>query len=195
MLNPKAMVRFMNTQGARYPLVWGTVAVCCLVFALLQFTGLRGIDGLFMPASGQSLSAKPWSLITPVFVHYTVFHIVTNLYLWWLLARQIETFSTLELANVALLCGVLGNLCQWLMVSPYFGGLSGVVYGVLGYVWVTVRRGVRPFRVDPVLAIIMVALIPLAATGKLGKYATYAHLGGLLVGALLGFFARPRRQD
>ena len=78
------------------------------------------------------------------------------------------------------------NGLQWWVSGPYFGGLSGVVYALLSYLWILGRYGGhRRYRVDPVLGIILLAMLPLAGTGIFGEFANSAHIGGLVSGAAL----------
>lgn len=180
----------MLQQFERYPLIWGVIGIACLVFSRISVAGLGAVEPLFMPGALDAVLLQPWTILSPVLVHYTVLHVVTNLYVWWLLARQIEAASRMELGVVAVLTAAVGNIAQWALVDPYFGGLSGVVYGLLGYLWITQRRGVRPYQVDPVLAVLLLLVLPVGASGMMGKFATYAHLGGLAAGLVAGVLVR-----
>ena len=79
-----------------------------------------------------------------------------------------------------------GNFCQWWMEGPNFGGLSGVVYGLMAYLWLMNRYGARVnYRVDNILAVLMLGLIPLSFVEFELQLARYAHLGGLACGVLM----------
>ncbi|WP_419831593.1 rhomboid family intramembrane serine protease [Endozoicomonas atrinae] len=76
-------------------------------------------------------------------------------------------------------------------VGPNFGGLSGVVYAVLGYVWVYGKvRPSYPFQLSPAIMYMMVAWMLIGFSGLLdevvGPMANPAHLAGLVCGILLG---------
>jgi GlpG protein len=130
-----------------------------------------------------------WRLVTPIFVHYGLLHIFFNM--WWLmdLGSVIEhRIGTARFVLLVLVTAVFSNAAQyWVTGSPFFGGMSGVLYALFGYLWV---RG----RFDPVMglairqstAVVLMLWLVLGFTGSLGNVANIAHLGGLLSGALLG---------
>jgi len=172
------------------PLVWLVILMSCIPYIILNNHNLPAIAPWFMPATlGELIQPfSIWRLWTPTFVHYTLPHLLTNLYLWWLFASKIESESRTELIIVLIISAACANLCQWWLVGPKFGGLSGVVYALMGYLWVLHRYGGKNnYHFDPVIAILMLGIIPLSATGLLGKLANYAHLGGLMCGIVLAF--------
>lgn len=174
----------MQRQFAQFPLVWAVIGCCFLVFGLRLLFGVANLEFLFMPGSGSQLGTQPWRIVTPILIHYTLLHLLINLYLWWLMARQIESTSVMELLSVLVLGAVVGNFVEWYVLGPHFGGLSGVVYAVCGYLMVARWRKARDYELDPVLAGLLVLMLPVAASGALGKFAIYAHIAGLAVGAL-----------
>lgn len=167
---------------------WFIIIVSCIPYLVLRNNGLAAIAGWFMPVTLPELFQpfSLWKVWTPTFVHYTVLHLVTNLYLWWLFASKIEAVSRTQLVVVFFISAVVGNLSQWWVVGEKFGGLSGVVYALLGYLWVLKQyTGNKQYDFDTILGWLLIFAIPVAATGVLGKFANYAHLGGLLCGVLL----------
>lgn len=138
------------------------------------------------------LGGQVWRLVTPIFIHFGLMHLVFNLLWIWDLGKLIEfrkgpTFYI----GFVLVVGAVSNLAQYLLNgSPYFGGMSGVVYGLFGYIWM---RG----RADPGFAsglnkttvIMMLAWFVLCWTGLLGPIANWAHTMGLLAGAAWGLIA------
>lgn len=117
-------------------------------------------------------------------MHYTPLHLGSNLCFWWYLGAQVERHGRLRLALLLMITAGISNACQWFVAGPDFGGLSGVVYALLGYTWMWQRRASR-YQVDSFIAIALLALIPITATGAFGKYANIAHLSGLIAGALI----------
>lgn len=177
----------LNTLN-RYPLLLLVGVLSCLAYLALLMGGLGAISDLFLPRRAAAFWNSPWQLWTPTFVHYTALHLVTNLLCWGYLAAQIERHSRALLLTLLLLAGGIANLCQWLISGPDFGGLSAVVYAALGYLWLTLRLApTAPYRLDRILALALLVLIPVTATGAFGKYAIIAHVTGLVCGAAIAF--------
>jgi GlpG protein len=171
-----------------YYIVWFILGLSCIPYFILQQHGLKAISQWFVPANAHELFSPfaPWRLWTPTFVHYTLLHLVTNLYLWWLFASLVEKESRLELIIIVVFSAAGANLLQWWAEGPDFGGLSGVVYALMAYLYLMARfSGKTRYKIDPNLCLLMLALIPLAATGVIDNVANFAHIGGLLCGALL----------
>ena len=162
-----------------------------IIFALLSFPDL---------SSSQGMGFQVWKLLTPVFLHFSVPHLIFNSMWWWVYGGQIEkNQSSMQLILLTVCIGVISNTAQYYTSGPNFGGLSGVVYGVLAYCWVWGK--IRPqdsFFLPNSLFNFMIIWLLIGYTGALdslmGKMANSAHLGGLLSGLLLGFiFASKKR--
>lgn len=91
-------------------------------------------------------AGQVWRLVTPIFLHYGVMHIVFNLLWFFDLGGQVETRrGTWYLFLLILALAILSNIGQAIEVGLMggegirFGGMSGVVYGLIGYVFVKTR--------------------------------------------------------
>jgi len=153
------------------------------------------------PLLGQTfwhvLHGQVWRLITPIFLHLDFFHILFNM--WWLydLGTVIETrIGTARFATLVLLSAIVSNVAQYYYLpSPSFGGMSGVLYALFGYVWVRAKLD-RTFGLvlPPSTAVILMVWLLLGFTGVFGNVANGTHLAGLIsgcaIGALAALFAR-----
>jgi GlpG protein len=155
-------------------------------------------EGPFLTARrdfGALLTWQVWRWFTPVFVHMGVLHILFNL--WWL--KDLGTVLENHLGRwhfLALVLFIAGpsNAAQYLVVDPLFGGMSGVIYGLLAYLWV--RSRLDPFSglfIHPTTITIMGIWYFLCLFGVIPHVANTAHTGGLIVGALAGWTAARRR--
>jgi GlpG protein len=136
-----------------------------------------------------------WRLITPIFIHFQVLHILFNML--WLrdLGSMIEgRQSSTYLLLLVLVIAAGSNLAQFYFGhNPFFGGMSGVVYGLLGYIWI--RGKFDPASglfLHPSTVTMMLIWLVLCFTNILGPIANYAHLGGLLMGGVWGYLSSLR---
>ncbi|MFZ3183565.1 MAG: rhomboid family intramembrane serine protease [Pseudomonas sp.] len=160
---------------------------------------------LFTPLSDSLAAGQWWRLVTPMLVHFGVLHLAMNAMWYWELGRRIEQQQgPWCLLLLTLLYGLVSNLAQYWFGGPsLFGGLSGVLYGLLGYCWIYQRLApTSAYRLPPGVLVMMLVWLLLCLSGLItalgfGSIANAAHVGGLLVGCLTGLFggalARLRR--
>lgn len=134
-------------------------------------------------------SGQLWRLITPVFIHFGVLHILFNM--MWLrdLGGMIEhirgpRFLILFLVVIA----ALSNAAQYYASGPAFGGMSGVVYGLLGFVWMQSRFNPGSgFELHSFTVQMMLFWFVLCLSGFIGNIANTTHAVGLAIGVLWGY--------
>jgi len=95
-------------------------------------------------------------------------------------------------SNLFLVSGIISNLLQYCVSGPQFGGMSGVLYAMLGFIWVHKMINTDfEFSLPRYDIIMMIGWFFLCLTGWLGPIANTAHGAGLVVGILtatsLGF--------
>lgn len=135
-----------------------------------------------------------WRLFTPMFIHFDFLHILFNM--MWLrdLGSMIEYRSgSAKLLLIVLVISGLSNVAQFVWNGPQFGGMSGVVYGLLGYIWI--RSKFDPgsgLYLHPTTVWMMIAWFFLCMTGMVGHVANVAHGGGLVTGMAWGYLAGKR---
>ena len=129
----KALYEFKQT-----PFTFIILALCSFVFAI-SFLG-------YFPLMGALLEIRPlgellqthqwWRLVGPNFLHFSFMHIAFNLVWWWMLGRQLEiSFGTSAIIIFFFIASLFANVSQLIVSGPNFGGLSGIVYALVGFVW------------------------------------------------------------
>ncbi len=142
------------------------------------------------------LHGQVWRLFTPIFIHFDILHILFNM-LWLrdlgslIEARQRSGFFILLVLTLA----AVSNLAQYFVAGPIFGGMSGVVYGLLGYVWMRAKFDPSSgFFVHPTTMTLMMIWLVVCYTGWLGPVANTAHSAGLILGGLWGYLESRRHR-
>lgn len=162
----------------------------------LSFVDFR-IDGerIYLTYLSATLdSGQWWRLITPMLIHFGWLHLAMNSLWYWELGRRIEfRQGAIGLLGLSLLFGLASNFAQYWWAGPsLFGGLSGVLYGLLGHCWIYQRLAPNAaYRLPPGVLVMMLAWLAICMTGifellQFGAIANAAHVGGLLTGCLTG---------
>ena len=133
-----------------------------------------------------------WRLITPMFLHFSFAHLAFNCLWIYVLGEKIERVDgKLIFTLIIILTGVFSNLLQYFWTSSsLFGGLSGVIYGMLGYCLVMeMESNYDKYGLPPGLYLFMIAWLILGFLGILdlfgfGSVANFAHLCGMLSGLM-----------
>lgn len=131
-----------------------------------------------------------WRLVTPIFLHMNFIHILFNM-LWFKdLGYLIEfCFKRRFLLIFVLATGFFSNLLQYLVSGPQFGGMSGVLYAMLGFIWVYKKLNFDFEYSLPRFDIgMMIGWFFLCLTGILGPIANTAHGAGLVAGIMTAVF-------
>jgi GlpG protein len=139
-----------------------------------------------------------WRLITPTFLHFSITHLVFNCLWIYILGSRIEKLDGLSVfLFIFILTGILSNAGQFFWTQQYlFGGLSGAVYGLLGYCFIIELDGRHGrYGLPDALYLFMFLWLLVGFTGVLsfvgfGVIANMAHLVGLLCGFIQGFFIK-----
>ena len=135
-----------------------------------------------------------WRLITPMFIHFSITHLVFNCLWIYVIGSKIEqNDGHFTFFSLVIFSSIVSNLAQHFFGgSSLFGGLSGVIYGLLGYCMV-IEFEIKEERYDlpPAIYLFMLIWLILGFLGILnlfgfGNVANYAHLGGLISGIIFG---------
>ncbi len=142
------------------------------------------------------MQGEVWRLFTPMFLHFNVLHLLFNSYITWLMGGTIERMrGSRYLLLLVCLIAPISHLTQFAISNAAFGGLSGVVYGLFGFLWMRSRfLPEEDFFMPNAIVVQMLLWLFLCLTGALGPVANGAHFGGLIAGMLIGVYPLlPRR--
>jgi GlpG protein len=146
-------------------------------------------------------SGQVWRLITPIFLHFGLIHLLFNMTMLRQMGAAVEERRGMwRFLALVLVTALISNVAQYfldgvawenggivILQSPAFGGMSGVLYGLFGYMWMKSRY--EPglgLSLSPRTVIWMLAWFFLCMTGVAGPIANTAHGAGLIVGVVIG---------
>jgi len=196
-------------RGSLAPLTLALLGITVAVYVLQQIKGEMGVRSLvisqFYPIGSlvdrllgltEIRQGQVWRLFTPIFLHYGILHILFNM--MWLVdlgsaIERKEGAATLLL--FILVVAAISNLSQFLISGPRFGGMSGVVYGMLGYVWI--RGKYDPFSgyfLNPPVVYMMLIWLGVCMVGWIPNVANTVHVVGLVTGMAWGYIASCSRS-
>jgi GlpG protein len=194
----------------RRPLTVALVAVCLIVFLMrgspnsrfsvydkLLFSTKRvDPDGRARSNGLKDIAhGEVWRLVTPVFLHFGILHLVFNMSALAALGTMIELRKgTLRLAGMVLVVAIASNLGQFLYMERIdpgeynpFGGMSGVICGLFGYLWMkTLYQPEEGMILHPNSITLGLLWIALCMAGAFGPIANAAHVVGLVIGVAFG---------
>lgn len=153
-----------------------------------------------------------WRLLTPIFIHYGPMHLIFNVIMFWQFGKMVEgRYGSLWLAILILGCAVLSNFAQGIvpirfggspanfyqsgMLISSFGGLSGVVFGIFGFILVkqTTDSTSGFFLPQSTITFLLIYMIfcmtPLATAFGL-NIANWAHGIGFAIGCVMALVKR-----
>jgi len=137
-------------------------------------------------------SGQVWRLVTPMLLHFSIFHLALNGAGLFLIGGPIEILKgPVTLALVVLVSAVFSNLAQFYLGSSnppsLFGGLSGVIYSLFGYLWMHATfNHTLNLELPKQFIVIMLLWLALCWIGVIPNVANWAHTGGLICGLILG---------
>jgi GlpG protein len=184
--------RWQQPIANQCPITVGLLAIMTLVFLVQTFAAERFAQLLFLlpysldGTTNQIRAGEFWRVITPIFLHGGPLHFFFNAMALRDLGFLLESrIGSQKFLGIVLVVAVLSNALQFSMSPVPFGGMSGVNYGLFGYVWV---RG----RLDPdsglwlPRSVITYMMVWFCVCFFIPRIANGAHTGGLVSGAVLG---------
>ncbi|WP_250446433.1 rhomboid family intramembrane serine protease [Actinotalea sp. C106] len=176
------------------------IGLSVLSFVLQQVSGAWYDALIFAPFLGET---EPWRFLTAAFLHSSGFlHIGFNMFALWIVGPPLEqALGRWRFISLYVLAAIGGSLMVTLLASPAtvewrigLVGASGAVFGLFGAILIVLRRLGRDAR-----QIIVILGINAVLGFVVPGISWQAHLGGFLVGLVLGvayaYAPRPRRDQ
>ena len=202
-------------SGRRRPLTLMVMFICTVIAVMTNFgkdSSSPILDALGFAKNDPTADApngvaekladirrgEVWRIVTPALIHFGTMHVAFNLVMFYQIASPLEhRRGSWHLAWLMLAIAIPSNLAQALVPnewggSAYFGGLSGVVFGLLGYVWMKSRfdpaSGLYIDRGTMLMAFVFLTLgIAGVFNSEHSRIANWAHTVGFATGIIFGY--------
>lgn len=161
-----------------------------LMMATALMIGMIGLvpdhNNSFFFDGEKIMEGQYWRIITPIFIHIGILHLFLNMMAMLQLGRSVENrIGTVNFLLMSLAIGAISNTAEACCHTQWFGGMSGVLFGLFGFRWgrnqLTNGREFSEMNnsseVMEVMIFFFVCVIFLN-----GIVANYAHGAGLLSG-------------
>lgn len=188
------------------------IAVITLIFAVMWWQsggnlGALTIDGEYSVADlyGQKnneliRAGQYWRFLTPVFLHGSPIHLITNaLSLYWLGTQIEKIYGARRFLIIYILAGIAGNLVSFMQTATPSLGASGAIFGLVGAGLIfplRFRSLIRTEARDSILKnLLTITAINIGIGFSIPNVDNFAHMGGLIGGALVALFLIPDVLD
>jgi uncharacterized protein len=179
-------------SGAVMPLL----VVNVIFFALQIFLGRDFTNSLLLLSS--DIFARPWILITHMFLHASPYHLLFNMYVLYAFGPMVEQrIGTKRFLFIYFVSGIAAAI-----VSSFFYhsalGASAAIMGILGVLIILMPElQLLFFFVIPMslrTAAIIIVLIDVFGIIHPSGVANIAHLAGLACGLLYGLYLKKQKK-
>ncbi len=191
---PKEWESIKNAPLGKVTIVF--LAISIFVYLSRLFMGDTLFELFFMSnhqtgGLSEIKNGEFWRIFTPVFLHFNLLHILFNGMWMKDLGSLIEHHKgKIFYITLILISGLLSNIGQYYVKGPFFGGLSGIVYALLGFVWMNKKFFPEvSYSLPKNDVLLMIGWFFFCFTGVLGPIANTAHGIGLAIGMIFGVFS------
>ncbi|MDZ5713156.1 rhomboid family intramembrane serine protease [Jeotgalibacillus haloalkalitolerans] len=182
-----------------YPVVSLLILIHAVVFIATSIPGGIGNSVLFTLAgiNGLVSEGEYWRLVTPIFAHADLWHVLFNTFSLVLFAPALERLlGSFQFAVVYLLAGVIANVATWVLQPPFYTsvGASGSIFGLFGLyaaIWLIYKQA-APLEIRQVMVPVIVISVVMTFFGS--NINITAHIAGLAAGIFIGLFIFQQRR-
>lgn len=180
----------------QFPVTLSLIALSCFVSVITWFGAVHSVLYWLVYDEGLIAHGQIWRLLSPIFLHFPAMgiifaHLAFNMIWLYEFGTKIERAdSSRFLLLLVVVSGIAGNVAQSFVTAGIFGGMSGVVYALVGYLFLLPRLSPRyPALIPNNVAYFLIGFMVLAGVGVFGReIANTAHFTGFACGALFALF-------
>ena len=196
MRNPPPSPRRTWRPGGLGDLALNPVIVLIIINFVFYIATLINSDIILRLGLIPSLfSERPWTIITAMFIHEDFWHIFGNMVTFFFFGMfLVRLIGSNWFLLVYFVGGIVGNLLYLWLGEPMSLaiGASGAIYAVAGALVVMMPRlTVRLYFLIP-MPLWLVVLVFFVGWSFIPGVAWQAHMGGLAVGLIAGYFFHRR---
>ena len=175
-----------------YPIIFINIAV----FILQNVLGGWFTDLLVLKQF--DLMARPWTLLTSMFLHGGFNHILFNMYVLFMFGSLVEQrIGPKRFLTMYLVTGLVAAFISQ-FIYPAALGASGAIMGMMGVMIILLPKlRILFFFIIPMplwIAGIVIALIDILGVFAPSGTANVAHLVGMSLGLLFGVYYKSKRK-
>lgn len=193
-----AVEKAMNLSGSNLYLTYAIIGINVLVFILMAVNGA----GIFEPNgfvhirwgsnyTPLTLSGDWWRLVTNIFIHFGIIHLIMNMYCFYTIGIYLEPMLGKARYISGYLCtGILASLVSlwWHKEGVNSAGASGAIFGMYGIFLALLTSNLIPESIrKALLQSIGIFVVYNLVYGMKSGVDNAAHVGGLISGFAIGY--------
>ena len=165
-----------------------------IVFALTMT--IPKLANMFVLDPSSVRNGEVYRLITCIFMHASILHLVFNMYALSIIGKQVETFlGKTKFLIVYLFSGLTGSLLSCAITNTYSLGASGAIFGLMGsllYFGYHYRLYLGSVLLGQIVPVIVINLVVGYLTPSIDNA---AHIGGFVGGLFLSMALGVNKDD
>ena len=165
-------------------ITYALMALCTLIYILQIFfpslTALGAVNGTLVK------SGQVYRLITSMFMHGSIWHLLCNMYSLYVIGCATENyFGKKKFLLIYLVSGIIGSMFSCIFNTGWSLGASGAIFGLMGalcYFGYYYRLYMGKALYNEIIPVI---ILNLALSLVVSNIDFYAHIGGLIGGVFI----------
>jgi rhomboid protease GluP len=194
---PRVQARFIFRAGNSFVAISIIIVTITIFILQLASDSLLGNDILFIYGGkiNEFIQAgQYWRLITPVFLHGSITHLLFNMYALYVIGKGLELYyGHLEFTLLYFIAGIGGTLFSYFLTPNPALGASGAIFGLIAADAILLYKNkeiLGPGAKSMLQRSIMIIVVNLVI-GLSPGIDNWGHVGGMITGVVFAWFAGP----